>query len=162
MENQFDETTSSGQTSESTTYTGGTAPSYGNHKLKTNRSMILFYLFSILTLGIYGIYFFTKIGLDLNRVATPRDGRKTMHFCLVVFLFSWLTFGIVPLVWFTRMSGRAGNEARARGVNTSFGGASFWLWQILGSLIIVGPFVFIYKLSKTMNQIGENYNAQGR
>lgn len=37
----------------------------------------------------------------------------------------------------------------------------FWLWNVLGALIIVGPFVYMHKLSTAMNKLAENYNVNG-
>ncbi len=129
--------------------------------LSTNRGLVKFFFLNLVTLGIYGIVFFTNISTSLNTAASRYDGRKTMNYCLVYFIFSWLTLGIVPLVWFSKMSGRVGNELRRRGIYYSFGAGTFWLWCILGALITVGPFIYIHKLSKAMNKICEDYNVKG-
>lgn len=129
--------------------------------LSTNRGLVKFFFLNLVTLGIYGIVFFTNISTSLNTAASRYDGRKTMNYCLVCFIFSWLTLGIVPLVWFSKMSGRVGNELRRRGIYYSFGAGTFWLWFILGALITVGPFIYIHKLSKAMNKICEDYNVKG-
>lgn len=34
-------------------------------------------------------------------------------------------------------------------------------WNILGSLIIVGPFIYTYKLLHAMNDLCADYNARG-
>lgn len=39
--------------------------------------------------------------------------------------------------------------------------ATYWLWNILGSLIIVGPFIYTYKLLHAMNDLCADYNARG-
>lgn len=39
--------------------------------------------------------------------------------------------------------------------------ALFWLWGILGSLIAVGPFIYIYKLLHAMNDLSADYNVRG-
>lgn len=132
-----------------------------NQNFKTDRSMVAFFLLSFITLGIYGIYFMTKMTNDLNTIASRRDGKKTMHYCLMVFIFSWLTLGIYPIVWMHKMSQRVGDEARARGIQSDFGASTFWLWNVLGSCIVVGPFVYFNKLCKTMNAICEDANAKG-
>lgn len=126
--------------------------------MKTNRGLIKFILLSLITLGIYDIVFFTCLGNDLNTLA-PND-KKTMNFCLVVFIFSWLTCGIVPLVWMHRISAKAGRQLNARGIDYSFGAGTYWGWNILGSLIIVGPFIYLYKLCKTMNYLCADQNAR--
>lgn len=130
-------------------------------QLKTNRSLLKFILLSIITFGIYGLVVMSAVSTDINTIAGRYDGKKTMHYCLVVFIFSWLTFGIVPLVWSHRISDRIGNELSRRGIDYSFGASTFWLWNILGSLILVGPFVYTHKLLKSMNLLAENYNING-
>lgn len=128
---------------------------------KTDRNMWICILLNLVTCGIYGIYFFTKLANDVNTISTKRDGQKTMHYCLMLFVFSWLTCGIYPLIWFHKISARIGDEARARGIQTDFGASTYWLWNVLGSIILVGPFIYLYQLCKTMNAICENYNTMG-
>ena len=130
-------------------------------KLKTNRGLLKFILLSLITFGIYGIVVLSSVSSDINVIASRYDGKKTMHYCLVLFIFAPLTFGIVALVWFHRISARIGNELNRRGIAYSFGAGSYWGWMILGSLIAVGPFVYIHKLLKAMNLLSENYNING-
>lgn len=130
-------------------------------QLKTNRGLLKFILLSIITFGIYGIVVMSQIGEDINTIAGKYDGKKTMHYCLVFFLFSWLTLGIVPLVWIHKLSARIGNELNRRGIGNSFGAGTFWGWCILGSLIVIGPFVYYHKLFKSMNLLSADYNVRG-
>ena len=137
------------------------SPSAPAIRLSTNRSLLKFILLSLITFGIYGIVILSKISTDINLVASKHDGKKTMHYCLVLFLFSWLTLGIVPLVWYHKLSARMGRELERRGIDYSFGAGTFWLWDILGALIIVGPFIYTHRLLKSMNLLCEDYNARG-
>ncbi len=130
-------------------------------QLQTNRGLVKFILLSLITLGIYSIVVMSKISRDINILAGRYDGKKTMHFCWILFLFSWLTFGIVPLIWYHRLSDRMGTELVRRGIDYRFGAGSFWLWCILGSLIVVGPFVYTHKLLKAMNLLCADYNEKG-
>ena len=41
---------------------------------------------------------------------------------------------------------RVGTELARRGIDYSFGASTFWLWGILGSIIVVGPFIYTYKV----------------
>ena len=134
------------------------APTY---QLKTNRGLLKYILLSLITFGIYGLVVMSNISTDINTVASRNDGKKTMHYCLVVFIFSWLTFGIVPIVWMHRICARMGNELARRGIAYSFGAGSFWGWGVLGSFIAVGPFIFYYKLFKSMNLLCADYNIKG-
>jgi ABC-type sulfate transport system permease subunit len=139
-------------------YQASTAPI---GQLKSDRSLIKFILFGIITLGIYPIVFFTGLSSDLNIIASRYDGKKTMHYCLLCFLIGPITCGIAYLVWFHKISGRIGNELNRRGIPYSFGAKDYWLWAILGSLILVGPFVYTYKLAKATNALAEHYNVNG-
>lgn len=138
--------------------TGGSSPV---GQLKTNRSLLKFILLSIITFGIYGLVVMSAVSTDINTIAGRYDGKKTMHYCLVVFIFSWLTFGIVPIVWSHKISNRIGNELTRRGISYSFDASTFWLWNVLGSLIIVGPFIYIHKLLTSMNLLAADYNVNG-
>ncbi len=136
-------------------------PQYSARRLKTDRSMIMAILLNIVTCGIYGLIFYNGIGEDINLTASKRDGKKTMNYILLFFVVGPLTCEIATILWFHNISARIGNEARARGVSSSFGASSFWIWNVLGSLILIGPFIYMYKLCKTMNLICDDFNKRG-
>lgn len=124
------------------------------------RSLLKFIILSILTLGIYPIVFYTGIGKELNRKLTPFDNRNTLNYCLIFFLLTPLTAGIASLVWFHHMSERIGAELLRRGYEKGFGSKTFWVWGVLGALILVGPLVYVSKLCKAMNTLaGDRANA---
>ncbi|MBQ6761530.1 MAG: DUF4234 domain-containing protein [Bacteroidales bacterium] len=127
--------------------------------LRTNRSLLKYLLLSIITFGIYGIVVKTHISMEIDTVASPRDHKSTLNYLLVLFVLGPLTLGIYPLIWFHNLSNRIGEELKARNLSYEFGAGDFWGWGILGSLIVVGPFVYLHKLLKSMNLINENYNA---
>ena len=126
--------------------------------LRTNRGLAKFYFLSLITFGIYGLVVLCNVSIDINTIASRRDGKHTMNYLLLYFIFSWLTLGIAPLVWFHRISNRIGGQLAARNLPYSFNASDFWLWYILGSLIIVGPFIYFYKFFKAMNIIAYDYN----
>ena len=127
-------------------------------QLNTKRGLLKYILLSLITFGIYGLVVMSSVSDDINIIAGRYDGKKTMHFCLVYFLFSWLTFGIVPLVWFHKISNRIGNELNRRGISYHFGAGTFWGWGMLGSFIIVGPFIYMHKMLKSMNLLSADFN----
>jgi hypothetical protein len=47
-----------------------------------------------------------------------------------------------------------------RRIDYEFGTLDFWKWNILGSLILVGPVIYNYKLFKAMNLLCESYNEE--
>lgn len=130
-------------------------------QLKTNRGLLKFILLSIITFGIYPLVFMSSISTNINIIASRYDGKKTMHYCLLTFIVAPITFGIAGLVWSHRISARIGAELQRRGIDYSFGAGTFWGWGILGSLIAVGPFVYLHKLAKAMNKLCADFNVNG-
>ena len=130
-------------------------------KLKTNRGLLKFILLSLITFGIYALVVMSTISTDINVIASRYDGKKTMHFCLLLFIVAPLTLGIGALVWYHRISNRIGSELARRGIAYSFGAGSFWGWNVLGSLIVIGPLVYHHKLFKSMNLLCADYNVKG-
>ncbi len=129
--------------------------------LTTNRGLLKYILLNIITFGIYPLIVMSTISTEINVVAQRYDGKHTMHYCLIFFIFSWLTLGIAPFVWFHRISARIGNEQARRGLPQTISALSFWGWNVLGSFIIIGPFVYLYKLLNSMNSICADYNMKG-
>lgn len=119
--------------------------------LRTQRGLLKYVLLGLVTFSIYDIWQMSEVGDSLNLLAFKRDGKHTMQYCLMFFLVGWVTLGIGWLVWYHRVSGRIGEEQAARGLPVTVTASTFWLWGILGSLIAVGPFIYIYKLLHAMN-----------
>ena len=129
-------------------------------QLPTKRSLVKMIFLSLLTFGIYGIVINSRISEEINIVASRSDGQRTMHYLLMT-MITPITFGIYGLVWNHFLAERIGNELRRRGYDYKFGASSFWLWNILGSFILIGPFVYCHKLMKSMNMINASYNYYG-
>lgn len=128
--------------------------------LRTERSFAAYFFLNIITFGIYALVQVTHISEEINLIAGKHDGKHTMNFLWMFFIFNWLTCGIATLVWYHRISNRIGDELRRRGVQSDFSADTFWLWYILGSLIWIGPFVYVYKRINAMNQLNALYNAE--
>lgn len=130
-------------------------------QLKTNKGLLKTILFSLITFGIYPLVVMSAVSSEINIVASRHDGKKTMHYCLLLFIVAPLTFGIAGIVWSHRISNRIGNELKRRGINYDFSAIDFWLWNILGSLIVIGPFVYLHKMFKAVNLMNAHYNVNG-
>ena len=130
-------------------------------QLKTNKGLFKYIFLSIITFGIYGLVVMSSLSTDINIVASRYDGKKTMHYCLLAFIVAPITFGIASFVWFHKISNRIGNELKRRNIAYSFSCADFWLWNIIGSMIFVGPFIYYHKLFKADNLICADYNVKG-
>ena len=145
-------------TSSAPNYSAPTTPA---NKLPTSRSFIKTVLLSLITLGIYGIYVYAKIGEEVNMICSKNDGKKTMNYWLLFFIIGPLTFGIGYIVWQHKISNRIGNELKRRNISYNFSAGSFWLWNVLGSLIVIGPLVYLHKFFKASNLMNESYNKIG-
>lgn len=144
-------------------YTPPTAPSFANTpalQLRTRRGLGKMFWLGLITFSIYPTVVYSHISGEINMIASRYDGKRTMHY-LGMSSLSAITLGIVPLVWNHRLANRIGTELTRRGIGYGFRAKHFWLWNILGSLILVGPFIYIYKLMKAMNLLCENYNRLG-
>lgn len=130
-------------------------------QLRTNRSFIKTLLLSMVTFGIYALICYGHVTDDANLVCSHYDGKKSMNFYLLFFLVGPITFEIATIVWMHNICNRMGNELKRRQIGYDFGAKDFWLWGVLGSLIIVGPFIFAHKFFKSINKINENYNQFG-
>ena len=130
-------------------------------QLKTNKGLLKTILLSFITFGIYGLVVMSSVSTDINITASKYDGKRTMHYCLLYFLVGPITCGIAYIVWAHKISARIGNELRRRGIAYSFGAADYWLWNVIGTIIIIGPLVYLYKLFKAINLINADFNVKG-
>ena len=129
-------------------------------RLPTKRGLGKMIFLGIITLGIYPVVIWSRIVTELNIAASRHDGRRSMPYFAMV-LLSPVTLGILSLVWMHNLCCRIGDELNYRRINYRFGPRDFWLWGVLGSLILVGPFVFTHKLMKAMNKINDDFNRCG-
>lgn len=130
-------------------------------QLKTNKGLLKTILLSLVTFGIYPLVVMSSVSNDINIVASRYDGKKTMHYCLLTFVITPLTLGIAGIVWYHKISDRIGAELNRRGIDYSFSATDYWLWSVLGSLIVVGPFVYLHKMFKAVNLMNAHYNQNG-
>ena len=132
---------------------------YEEPMLKTDRKMWKLVLLHFVTLGIYSIFFFTPFSDDIDRIAPRSDRSKTFNY-LPAFVLSIFTYSIVLDVWHYQMARRVEEAIEVRRIDYEFGTKDFWCWFILGSFILVGPFVYLHKLCKAMNMLCEDYNEK--
>lgn len=130
----------------------------GDGRLPTNKNIFKAVGLWILTFGLYGIVVMTSVSRNINRTAREYDKKKTMNYCLLVFLVGWLTLGIANFVWYLRLSKRVEKELLRRNIDYLFTKNDFWLWNVLGVIVLVGPLVYRHKLFRAVNLINADYN----
>ena len=67
-----------------------------------NRNFVLAIIFTLLTCGIYGIYWMIQLNNDINTLAGEPDATSGGK----VFLFTLLTCGIYGIFWMYKMGER--------------------------------------------------------
>ena len=131
------------------------------HKNPTDRSVIMWLIFTAISLGLYPLFALTNIASELNCAASKRDGLRTLPGCLALLLAPF-TLGIFPFWWWHTTCRRIGEELEARDCGVMFGAKTFWGWGVFGILLAGwGPLIFIHKLCVAMNHINEDYNRYG-
>ena len=124
--------------------------------MKANRSLIALILLSIITFGIYPLFFWSGYARDMN-IVCQGDNRHTRGI-LARIIFSTLTFGIYELIWMYSAGERISQNCHKRGIHCNVTGGNVLLWYILGSFIFIGPFIALYKLISGLNDLCYAYN----
>ena len=122
------------------------------------RGLAGFILLSVITLGIYSLYWIHKLGKDVNTICEG-DGKKTGGL-LKYLLLGIITFGIYDLVWLYMLGYRLQDNAPRYGLSFKESGGAVLLWYILGAFIIVGPFIALYIIIKNTNALADEYNKK--
>lgn len=128
--------------------------------LPSARGLLKYILLTFITCGLYAVVVQSRLIDELNIAASSHDAQRTPS-VTEAGVYTALTFGIYGFVWNHKFAKRIGNELARRGIGYGFGASSYWLWNILGALIIIGPFVYMHKLLKAMNLINRSYNSIG-
>ncbi len=96
------------------------------------RSIVTCILLSIITCGIYGIYWMIKLNDELNDLAGKPDATSGG----MVFLFTLITCGIYGLYWYYRMGENVDAINASRGVTSSNTGILYLVVGIFGLGIV--------------------------
>ncbi|MDR1447227.1 MAG: DUF4234 domain-containing protein [Treponema sp.] len=122
------------------------------------RGLLGLILLSIITFGIYCLYWTYKLAKDVNSICEG-DGQKTGGM-LKYLLLGIITFGIYDLVWLYMLGDRLQDNAQRYGLTFKESGGTVLLWYILGSFIIAGPFIALHIIIKNTNRLAEEYNKK--
>lgn len=121
------------------------------------RSFIVYLLLTIVTCGIYAIYFWYVYTEDLNAI-TEGDGEPLQNY-IVVILLSIITCGIYKYVWMYKLGNKLQMNGPRYNVNIQENGTTILLWTILGAFLLgIGPIVAQYFLINNFNELAVRYN----
>jgi hypothetical protein len=103
----------------------------------------------LITLGIYGIVWFIKIHMELDRF-DPRRQVNVTSAVLSIF-FGWLTLGIWNIVVMVKLGGHIENAQRVAGIQPTYNTALGIVLAIFG----FGPLYWQIELNKVIDRYGE-------
>ena len=130
---------------------------YNSIPLKTDRSLLIFILLSIVTCGIYNLVFLYQLITDVN-IACEGDGDDTPGFWMF-FLLTIVTCGIYGFIWYYKLSNRLQVNCARYGQPTTEGGSAVLLWMIFGIWLCgIGTFIAWNILINNTNTVCAGYN----
>ena len=122
----------------------------------TNRSLVKYIVFSILTCGIYSYYFIYKLAQDMNIICAG-DGEETPGLIMYI-LLSFVTCGLYQLYWLYKIGNRMQNNAPRYGLRFEESGTTLLLWYIIGYITCaVGCYISMYFIIRNMNSLANAY-----
>lgn len=155
--------------SQSGTYSGGGAGAgntpngftynqpYNVMPLRTDRTLLMFVLLSLITCGIYWYVFVYQLIRDIN-TACEGDGDETPGLLMFI-LLSLVTCGIYSFYWYYKVGNRLALNAGRYGFNVSENGTTVLLWMLLGQFACcIGPFIAWHIIITNTNTVCTGYN----
>ncbi len=127
--------------------------------LRTDRILLIFVLFSLITCGIYMYIFLYYMIKDVN-TACAGDGDETPGLLLYV-LLSLVTCGIYSYIWVYKLGDRLARNCQRYGYTVTENGTTVLLWFLFGALLCgVGPFIGWNILINNTNMVCAGYNRE--
>ena len=118
------------------------------------RSMIKYILLHIFTAGLYDIYFYYRLSLDVQAVCEG-DGVDSPSY-LTALLLGMVTFGIYPLFWLYKLAQRMHVNAPRYGFKMMETGRDIVILNIVSF-----GYISAWELIKNINRIANAYNRGG-
>lgn len=122
------------------------------------QSAFKFFLLSAVTLGIYAIVFWHKLGKNVNTLCEG-DGKRTMKYGFAFFL-SVITFGIYGIIWKVKLAERLKINAERYELMIPEGGLEVALFNTVGIIALgAGIPIASFIVIKNYNMIADAFNA---
>lgn len=125
--------------------------------VREDRSLLWYVILSIITCGIYGVWFIHCMAKDMNEMCEG-DGKNTAGVAKL-FILEFLTLGIYQYIWYYQIGERIYNNADRYGVTINESGKTIIVWMLLGFVTFgIGHLIGCYKLFRNMNELAMAYN----
>ncbi len=134
-----------------------TGPARGTVAKKTDRSIWIYILLSLVTCGIYPYFFIHKLAEDVNDICEG-DGESTSGI-LAFILLGFITCGIYRIIWWYKLANRLQANGPRYNVPIQENGTTYVMWVLFGSLLCcIGPFIALNFVIKNTNKLCTVYN----
>ena len=130
---------------------------YGAVRVKQDRNVIIYLLLTILTCGIYSLFFFHSWAQDVNTVCRG-DGRETPGLVKFI-LLGLVTCGIYSFIWYYSLENRLQDNGPRYGVEVRQSGSTILLWMLVGIFLCgLGPLIGMHIMLSNTNALCAAYN----
>lgn len=134
-----------------------TTPPRGMVAKKTNRSIWVYILLSLITCSIYPYFFIHSLAQDVNDLCEG-DGESTSGILAFIFL-GFITCGIYRIIWWYKLANRLQANGHRYNVPIQENGTTYVMWVLFGSLLcFIGPFIALNFVIKNTNKLCAAYN----
>lgn len=127
--------------------------------IKDDRSFLKLLLLSIITLGIYEIWYLHHWTKDINTLC--KDDGKNNEGVLLYILFTLVTCGLFPIFWWFKAADRLARAAVRESVAVDISGGKVLGFCILG-MFTWGIFIWYaqYLVMRATNDLATDYNSK--
>lgn len=126
-------------------------------RVDQNRSLIKYIVLTILTCGIYALFFLSNLAKDVNEMC-KEDGKNT-NGLLIAIILGIITCGIYPIIWYYGIAERIGDAQTRIGQAKDIDGTKYLLFCLVGAFVC--GFVGLYGmhlLFKGANAVAAAHN----
>ena len=127
-----------------------TATAHRQRELRTNRNLLKYLVFGMLTSGIYCIWQMIEMGDTLNVITNDHYKKKVPNY-LLMSLLDLFTFFITEIIWWQLMSVQITNESECRSLKTYFSKPVFIATIAIPRILFVIP---IFTIGSSIEQWG--------
>lgn len=132
---------------------------YQRGPIKADRSLAAYILLSLVTCGIYGLYFFYRLAKDVNTMCEG-DGETTPGLAAFI-LLTYVTCGFYAFYWYYKIGNRLSANASRYGLAFQENGTTVLMWCIVGYITCgIGNYVAMYFIIKNANAMATAYNSR--
>ena len=129
------------------------------NSVREDRGIFPYLFLTLITCGIYGIWFLHQWIKDINRMCEG-DGKHTEGILLYC-LLSLVTFGIYGLFWWHKMGERLYGASLSEGLEADISGGKLVVCFLLGLLTFgLGSWYAIHTAMKATNELAAAYNQK--